>query len=376
MPDAPNSSGDGLPDGEPGDLPGLEPGIDGPAAEVVDQPAPTRPLGESVGLDPHGQIQSSAALWGDGMTPSEAQLDAWFRDTFGENEEGLGRNDYGDADRRLSEWTRQTDFQDKLGDFDWSPLWRDLTLEQKHFLFATYLTDEGRQKPEEPQPAPPPQQTQERRDFSRYLKLAVPLIAVVGIIGVGGFVLVGNDDTAPADSPAPTVASESPTSSGAAPEEQGAPVDTSPAGDAPQAAGPETTIPASLPALTITELSYEHGSHILTMTVAGEGQEMAESEDTKWYDPVFTVDTPDGTFVVDAKFSRGTFDGKVFDAGYSLIEDATIEADWVTPSILRVVVDNPQNDTGADGILVELTARIIEPDGSEKDYESSSVWSN
>ena len=136
-----------------------------------------------------------------------------------------------------------------------------------------------------------------------------------------------------------------------------------------------TSVPApGDPGADIVDGHAEEGSIRFTMEVAGDGQALAEDPDTKWYSLEYTVQHPDGIFVVDGKFSDTGFKGRVFDADFNLLVDADINGEWTDPSTAVITVDNIPFDWPIDSYEQYLDVRITNTDGSETTYVDSFVW--
>jgi hypothetical protein len=108
------------------------------------------------------------------------------------------------------------------------------------------------------------------------------------------------------------------------------------------------------------------GSYIFTITLAGNGQALAESADTSWYNPRFIVETADGNFTVDGKWVRGGDFGAIVWGSrfFDRIDEAVVAAEWLSPDTLEVIVSNVGIEAAVDSVRLELSVRLREPDGT------------
>lgn len=199
----------------------------------------------------------------------------------------------------------------------------------------------------------------------------IPLVIgglVVGALVVVGVLIAGSgDDTPLADGVTSTVAGD------VGPVTVTDPPQTS--STSATAQSPVTTVPTNVAAARITTVDYLFASHNFTLEVEGDGEALATSGDTKWYITEFTVDSPSGSFVVEAKWSRGEFRGRAFDSGRALIDGAEVTAEWTDNSRLEVKLEAPGLSTPATKFDVLLLVRMLNPDGSNgDDYESTHSW--
>jgi hypothetical protein len=128
-------------------------------------------------------------------------------------------------------------------------------------------------------------------------------------------------------------------------------------------------------AAMITHSSYRSGSHVFTMTVAGDGETVSTDDQTRWYNPRFVVNhdpntgtvDPAGGFTVDAGWNNdGSPDIRVFDEDFGLIVDTEGALQWLDPSTLEVVVSGAAIDSiEVKELQVELTVRVTDAEGVE-----------
>ena len=123
---------------------------------------------------------------------------------------------------------------------------------------------------------------------------------------------------------------------------------------------------------------YDLGSHIFTVTFVGNGQAVAESEETKWFNPRFIVKTPDGNFTVNGSWGRGReFGGDVSlgDDFGDRVKDAVITAVWLSSDTLEVTVTDVGIESAASSMLLELSVRLLRPDGTDgATYGDDALW--
>lgn len=137
---------------------------------------------------------------------------------------------------------------------------------------------------------------------------------------------------------------------------------------------------------TAGAVTFDEGSYIFTMTVFGDGEMVAMSPLTRWYNPRFVVNNDPATntyddgggFAVDVNF-RGGGDARsnVFDEDFSALpaEQASAEAVWLDSSTLQVTatIDGPQLEVTR--MRVELSVRLEDADGNETaTFGSDACW--
>lgn len=152
-----------------------------------------------------------------------------------------------------------------------------------------------------------------------------------------------------------------------------------PAGDAGGTGGGPGATNEQLAAGDILDVGHRLGSHVFTLTVAGEGRAMADSEDTKWYNPRFVVaQTSDGAtaYIVDGKWARGEpFDGDVLDASFSPIAGAEVTAEWIDASTAEFTVTGLSITDAPASFVMALSIRLLEPDGSDgATFDDDAFW--
>jgi hypothetical protein len=152
-----------------------------------------------------------------------------------------------------------------------------------------------------------------------------------------------------------------------------------PVGDVGGSLGTSGPTPEEEAAGDAIAVGHRLGSQIFTLTVAGDGQAMADSDGTKWYNPRFVVaQSADGaaTYIVDGKWSQGEpFDGDVLDAGFSLIPGAEVTAEWIDASTAEFTVTGLTITDAPASFVMELSIRLLQPDGSNgATFDDTAYW--
>ncbi len=207
---------------------------------------------------------------------------------------------------------------------------------------------------------------------------------LVGLVVAGALILSACGDTAPDAAEAPSLTAETSSSTTVA---DPVPKEDAPAAEEPAAEAEETEVDEPEPppaaefdpgvaAALITSFDVTQGSLVFTITVEGDGQALAESPDTQWYQPVFEFDTADGAFAIDGTWAQGRpFRGRAF-AGVTqkLIVDAEVTGEWISPSTMVITADNFGSDELPAVVKVILGVRVIDADGEEANYGDFAKW--
>ncbi len=118
------------------------------------------------------------------------------------------------------------------------------------------------------------------------------------------------------------------------------------------------------PGSDITRVSHhvENGVHVFTIEVAGDGQALAESATTNWYDVI--VEALDGTpWGANATFFGGTPQDRGVRTGPNgpdreRVDDATVTLTWTGPSTLEMRVDTGGTELAVDTFSVTVISRV------------------
>jgi len=147
--------------------------------------------------------------------------------------------------------------------------------------------------------------------------------------------------------------------------------------DAPAAAGSDetgdqfdgdTSSPVAAgegePGSDITQVSHriENEMHVFTIQVAGDGQALAESATTNWYDVI--VEAQDGTaWGANATYFSGTPQDRGVRTGPNgpgreKLDDASVTLKWISSSTLEMWVDTGEADLAVETFSVTLISRV------------------
>jgi hypothetical protein len=206
---------------------------------------------------------------------------------------------------------------------------------------------------------------------------------LVGLVVAGALILSACGDTARDAAEEPSLTAETSSSTTVADPE---PKEDAPAAEEPAAEAEETEVDEPEPppaaefdpgvaAALITSFDVTQGSLVFTITVEGDGQALAESPDTQWYQPVFEFDTADGAFTIDGTWAQGRpFKGRAFDTNFKLIVDADITGEWTSPNTMVITADNFGSDELPAVVKVILGVRVTKDDGKEGNYGDFAKW--
>ena len=205
---------------------------------------------------------------------------------------------------------------------------------------------------------------------------------LLGIVLSGAFMLSASGDSAPeADGGQPLAFETSSTTVVADPPQEAAPAAEEPTAEAE---APEADEPPPPPApefetgnlaAVIASFDVAQGSLVFTVTVEGDGQALAESPDTQWYQPVFEFDTAEGSFTIDGTWAQGRpFKGRAFDESFKLIVDADITGEWTSPDTMVITAVNFGSDELPALVRVLLGVRVTKADGTDANFGDSAKW--
>lgn len=153
----------------------------------------------------------------------------------------------------------------------------------------------------------------------------------------------------------------------------GTPVAASPEEGEAVSAQPPSGAEAN-PAATVRTFEVSSGSLVFTVTVDGDGETLATSPDTKWYQPIFGFETPEGDIEIQGEWGRGQpFEAMVFDQDFQLIDDVIVTGDWTAPDTFVVVAEG----FGAAGLPERVTLDLlvrVDDAGTNVDYGDTAFW--
>jgi hypothetical protein len=361
----------------PEHLPGLEPDPSDLADEASNDPTGGQQA-DPGGGDETGQWVNAgrdldnSAYDAPAIEPTKPELEVWFDDQFTNNP---AFPEWLDNDPDMK-WLLSSEAVLRGGGS--KAVSERVTHEDLKKIFYAYLADPGTGTSLTPVPTHAPDKPV--TPWSSYVKKAAGIAAVAGVLAGGTFLLINKSEpgeatvtastqvTAPTETLAATVPPEE------APAVAEAPTETTPPPDEEPTETPGSGFVGN-PATTILAFLVSRGSLVFTMTVEGDGQALAESPDTQWYQPIFEFDTADGAFTIDGTWAQGRpFKGRAFDENFKLIVDADITGEWISPDTMVITADNFGSDELPALVRVILGVRVKEADGTESNYGDSAEW--
>ena len=129
------------------------------------------------------------------------------------------------------------------------------------------------------------------------------------------------------------------------------------------------------PATTVREFGVTQGSLVFSVAVNGDGRAMAESEDTKWYQAIFTFDTAEGAYEIRGTWKRGKeMEGDVFDETFTKLDDAVVVGEWTESDSFVITASDYGSDEVPSAVRLDILVRIDGGDDADTDYGDQVLW--